>query len=201
MDQIKIGQFIASLRREQGMTQQEMADRLRISPKTVSKWECGKGLPELSIMLELCELFSITVNELLSGMRLDEPGFRQKAEENMARLYQERAESRKRIILSASVCVLTILSGTVILLLTGLPDMAAWTQASLIGIALAVIAGGIAVACVLDRDAGTFECPSCGARFVPTMAAYVGGVHTLTKRKLQCPVCGKKGWCRKRLTR
>ena len=86
MDQIKIGAFIAALRKEQGLTQRQLAEELNISDKTVSKWETGKGLPEVSLMLPLCERLGISVNELLSGERLEQENYEQKAEENMLNL-------------------------------------------------------------------------------------------------------------------
>ena len=71
MDQEKIGLFIKQLRNEKNLTQQELADKLSVSFKTISKWECGKGLPEVSLMIPLCKELNITVNELLSGERLN----------------------------------------------------------------------------------------------------------------------------------
>lgn len=70
MDQKKTGAFIARMRKEKGLTQAELADMLLISDKTISKWETGKGLPEVSLMLPLCEKLDITVNELLTGAKL-----------------------------------------------------------------------------------------------------------------------------------
>ena len=70
MDQARIGKFIAEMRKAKRLTQRQLADALAISDKTVSKWECGKGLPEVSLMLPLCEALEITVNDLLSGERV-----------------------------------------------------------------------------------------------------------------------------------
>ncbi len=89
MDQIKIGKFIAGCRKEKNMTQRQLADILEISDKTVSKWECGKGLPEVQFMLPLCDLLGINVNELLSGEKLSDDEYQQKAEENMMTLVKE----------------------------------------------------------------------------------------------------------------
>ena len=86
MDQIRIGKFIANARKEKGMTQRELADTLLISDKTISKWECGKGLPEVSLMLPLCEALDIGVNDLLSGERISDIDYKKKAEENMMNL-------------------------------------------------------------------------------------------------------------------
>ena len=200
MDQIKIGKFIASMRKEQSMTQRQLADVLNISDKTVSKWECGNGMPEVALMLPLCEVLRINVNELLSGERLDGADYQRKAEENMMELVREREESKKKIILAVVVCVLTILSGVTIILVSGLLEMSTWLRAVLIAIAAIVTVGGIGVACVLDMSAGTFECRKCGTRFVPSSAAYIAGVHTITTRKLKCPHCGQIPYCKKRLT-
>lgn len=86
MDQVKIGKFIAQCRKEKKMTQRQLADALEISDKTVSKWECGRGLPEVQFMMPLCELLEISVNELLSGEKLSADEYRMKAEENMMTL-------------------------------------------------------------------------------------------------------------------
>ena len=71
MDQIKTGKFIAERRRAKHLTQRELAEKLLVSDKTVSKWETGKGLPEVSLMMPLCEILGINVNELLSGELID----------------------------------------------------------------------------------------------------------------------------------
>ena len=83
MDQLKIGKFIAQTRKEKGLTQKQLADALMISDKTVSKWECGNGLPEVSLMLPLCEKLGITVNELLSGKSLTSSEYQKNAEEKL----------------------------------------------------------------------------------------------------------------------
>lgn len=201
MDVIKTGKFIAAMRREQGLTQRQLADKLTISDKTVSKWETGNGLPEVSLMLPLCDLLHINVNELLSGERLTDTAYQQKAEENMMNLIKEKEESKKKIILSVVVACITVLAAVALVLAAGLAAIPTAARVGLIAVACVVIAGGIGVACVLDRDAGVFECPQCGKKFVPDMKAYIKGAHTLTRRYLTCPACGKSSYCRHRLSR
>ena len=99
MNQIKTGKFIAETRKAQGLTQKQLADILEISDKTVSKWECGKGLPEVSLMLPLCSALNITVNDLLSGERVSQIEYINKAEENMMNLIKENEENKKRMAL------------------------------------------------------------------------------------------------------
>ena len=96
MDQIKIGQFIASCRKEQGMTQANLAERLGITDRAVSKWETGKSLPDSGIMLELCGLLHISVNELLSGEKIMTEAYNKKAHE-LAAKFRENFLSFKNI--------------------------------------------------------------------------------------------------------
>ena len=199
MDQIKTGRFIAEQRKAHGMTQRQLAEKLSVSDKTVSKWECGNGLPEVSLMLPLCELLSINVNELLSGERLDADSYKQHAEENMMKLIDERKENKRKLILEVVVVMITLLASCTLIMLSGLLEMETWLRVTLIAIGLVVMFGGIGVAAVLEMTAGYFECSKCGEYFVPTKTAYIMGAHTIMRRHLKCPHCGKRNWCRRRL--
>ena len=199
MDQIKTGRFIAEQRKALGMTQRQLAERLSVSDKTVSKWECGNGLPEVSLMLPLCELLSINVNELLSGERLDADSYKQHAEENMMKLIDERKENKRKLILEVVVILITLLGSITLIMISGLLEMENWLRITLIAIGLVVMIGGISVAAVLEMTAGGFECSECGEYFVPTKTAYIMGIHSITRRHLKCPHCGKRNWCRRRL--
>jgi transcriptional regulator with XRE-family HTH domain len=107
MDQIKIGKFIAEMRKEQNLTQIDLAEKLGISNKTVSKWECGNGMPDYSVMEGLCDILQINVNELLSGERLPSKDYNKKAEENMMSLIQESSVNQKREKRELFLAVLT----------------------------------------------------------------------------------------------
>lgn len=98
MNQKKTGEFIALVRKEHSLTQRQLAERLGISDKTVSKWETGKGMPEVSLMLPLCEILGISANELLSGERLTDINYQEKAEENIMQLMKEQEGSKKRFV-------------------------------------------------------------------------------------------------------
>lgn len=89
MDLKRIGGFIAKKRIEKGLTQKQLSDLLMVSDKTISKWECGRGMAEVSLLLPLCEILGITVNELLSAEELDDK-YEKKAEENMLELIKEK---------------------------------------------------------------------------------------------------------------
>lgn len=95
MDQIKIGNFIAKKRKEQNLTQEQLAEKLGLTSKAISKWECGKGLPDASIMLDLASILKISVNDLLSGETVSEEQLINKADENLVKLVKENEIGNK----------------------------------------------------------------------------------------------------------
>mgnify|MGYP003290841499 CR=1 FL=1 len=114
MDQVKIGKFIAQCRKEQNITQAELAEKLNITDKAISKWETGKGLPDSSIMLELCEKLNINVNELLSGERLSTENYQEKVDENIVYITKEAEKNKKiknRIIIIFSIFIFIFIIG------------------------------------------------------------------------------------------
>lgn len=119
----------------------------------------------------------------------------------MVNLVKEAQESKKKIIISALIAILVIVAAVPLFVVVGMFEMQVWVRALLIGIGVVIMAIGIAIACVLDRDAGAFECPECNERFVPDMKSYVMGPHTITKRKLTCPKCGCTKYCKHVLAR
>lgn len=112
MDQVKIGKFIAECRKSKSLTQMQLAEKLNITDRAVSKWETGKGMPDSSIMLDLCNELDISVNELLSGERIEMDNYNEKAEENFIGLRQssERIERKLQNILTAFKVLSIILS-------------------------------------------------------------------------------------------
>ena len=108
MDQVKIGRFIAELRKEKSLTQRELAELMGVSDKAVSKWETGNGMPEISMLMPLCQALQINVNELLSGERLSDDSYSRKAEENIMSLIQETENTKKqnkRAVISAVLII------------------------------------------------------------------------------------------------
>lgn len=201
MDQMRIGKFIAETRKALGLTQRQLADTLDISDKTVSKWECGKGLPEVSLMLPLCRTLGISVNEMLSGERLDEESYKERAEENMMDLIKENAENKKRMALSVICGTITVIAVCSLITIASYLQLPVIVRILLIILAFATAVAGIGAAAVLEVKAGYYECPGCGELFVPSIGEYVKGYHTFTKRRLTCPRCGKRGMCRHRVVR
>ena len=93
MDQIKIGKFIAECRKKNNLTQMQLAEKLNITDRAISKWENGKGMPDSSLMLDLCNELTISVNELLSGEELEMNDYNKKTEENLIEMVKQKEES------------------------------------------------------------------------------------------------------------
>lgn len=98
MRQDEMGKFISSCRKEKGLTQMQLAEMLNITNRAVSKWETGKSCPDVSIMLELCDILGITVNELLSGERIVMEDYQKKAEENLIELQSKKEKAQKSLL-------------------------------------------------------------------------------------------------------
>lgn len=199
MDVIKIGQFLKSLRKEKSLTQREVAKHLNVSEKTISKWETGNGLPEISLLLPLCRFYGISLNELLSGERLNEKEYIEKAEENIASLVTDRTSPRKKVIVSTISCIASLLSCIALVVLSAYFIPQVWLRIVLIGIAAVIVVSNVALIVLIAVNTEIYECDKCGGKFVPTLSAYVMAPHTLTRRRLKCPYCGKKCWNKSRL--
>ena len=203
MDQVKIGRFITEQRKQKNYTQRQLADILEISDKTVSKWECGNGFPEVSLLLPLCKELEISVNELLSGERLSEVDYKQKAEENMVNFIQEKEANKKRMQLTILIGIIATISFiTFILIVVMYTDvMSIPVKIILVAIACLIFIIGMYAAMQGERTIGYYQCKECGDTFVPTFKAYTMGIHLFSTRRLKCPHCGKKSWCKKFLAK
>lgn len=194
MDQKQIGKFIAERRRAQNLTQRQLADALSISDKTISKWECGNGLPEVSLMLPLCEKLDINVNELLSGECLSETQYFEKAENNMLDLMKDRTSAKTKVIVTAVSTTITILSVLALIFIIGFVEMPVGVRILQVVLAMAILLADLAVTLLIAVSTEIYECAACGKKFVPTLSAYLWGLHTMKRRKLKCPHCGKRCW-------
>lgn len=201
MDIQKIGMFLAELRKERELTQDELGEKIGVTNKTVSRWENGNYLPPVEILQILSNFYDVSINELLSGERLNGENYKENAEEFIVvDLMKTRREAKVHLIISCIVATIAILAGTMLIMLGALLDMPIWLRIICIVISLIIILLGIGVCCVLTIDAGVYKCPICGNKFVPSMKDFIFGVHTFTKRKLKCPKCGKKSFCSKKLS-
>ncbi|MBP5678712.1 MAG: helix-turn-helix transcriptional regulator [Bacilli bacterium] len=129
MDQIKIGKFILNCRKEKGLTQEQLAEKLGVTSKSISRWENGNTMPDYSLLKDLCDELNINVNELLSGERIKENDYMNKSEENLIHL-RKQIDKRKKILKIMSYIITAIIITAFVLnivLNRILPDDRHWT--------------------------------------------------------------------------
>ena len=201
MDMIKTGKFIAQCRKEKNLTQAQLAEKFGITDRAVSKWETGNSLPDASIMLELCELLSINVNELLKGERIAMENLSKESETNIIALKKENELQTKKLLKLEWVLVGISLAGFLILCLAG-EYVARRYNAKLLSNFL--IGGGtLLILCAalvgvwIEQTAGYYECAACSHRYKPTYAAVLFAPHMSRTRWMKCPECKKRTWQKK----
>ena len=202
MDQIKIGKFIAERRKELNLTQMQLAEKLGITDRAVSKWENGKAMPDSSIMLELCEILQISVNDLLHGEVITMENYNKELENTLVDMVQQKEKNDKRLLdLQVVICVTAIVYYLVMIVLAAYLPMPYWLRLVLIVGGLVPVIVSIAFAMKIEQVAGYYECKECKHRYVPTMKAINMAPHMGRTRHMRCPECGKKSWQKKVLSK
>ena len=202
MDQIKIGKFISSCRKEQGMTQAALAEKLGISDRAVSKWETGKSMPDSGIMLELCELLGINVNELLSGERIMTEVYDKGAEENLLEMRRQIEEKNRQLLRTEYLIVIpAVVLGLVLILVTSFIEIPSVWRGTLIFFAVAMIVVFAFIAVGIEQKAGYYECQKCHDKHVPTFWQTNLAPHIGRTRYMKCPACGRWSYQKKVLTK
>ena len=198
MNQIKIGEFISLQRKKNNLTQAALAEKLGITDRAVSKWERGKGLPDVSIMLDLCDIFGITVNELLSGEKIDMENSNQKNEQLLLDMAKELEQKNKTvwhsmwvIMIASMTALLTGVFAAVFLIPEGV-----WQFVTILGICIVFLIPCF-YALKLEVSVGAYKCKECGHEIVPTYSEALWAMHRGTTRYLKCPKCEKRTWCKK----
>ena len=114
MNQIDTGKFIAGCRKEKGLTQAQLAEKLNITDRAVSKWETGKCMPDASIMLELCNILGVTVNELLSGERIEINNYEEKVNENLIELKRKDENNMNKNAIISTIYTIAMIIGIMV---------------------------------------------------------------------------------------
>ena len=198
MDLIKIGKFIAECRKKNNLTQMQLAEKLNITDRAVSKWETGKTLPDSSIMLALCDILKITVNDLLSGEVITVDNYNAELEKKLVEMVKEKEQADKRLlnaeIVMGVICVAILFAMAII---ASIINMEEWLRITLIVIGMVPLLIATPFMLKIEQTAGYYECKECGHRYVPTFKAVFLAQHKGRTRKMKCPECGKKSWQKK----
>lgn len=198
MDQIKIGRFIAERRKGVGLTQMQLAEKLNITDRAVSKWERGKAMPDSSIMLELCDILQISVNDLLCGEVILVENRDKEMEKNMLEMIKEKEQADKRLLLlEVFIGVTSVVTLLAFVFVASFVEMADWLRIFLIALGFIICLTGCFCALKIEQVAGYYQCKKCGHRYVPTYKAVNMAPHMGRTRYMRCPECGEKSWQKK----
>ena len=198
MDQLKIGRFIAERRKSKSLTQMQLAEKLSITDRAVSKWETGKSLPDSSIMLQLCDILEITVNDLLSGEVLVMENYNKELEKNLLEMIKEKESNDKRMLkFEVVIGVLSIIVLLIPIFLAALLPIEDWQRVIVMFLGFIPAIVGFFFALKIEQVTGYYECKECGHKYVPEYKAMSLAPHMGRTRYLKCPECGKKSWQKK----
>ena len=202
MDQLKIGQFIAARRKDAGLTQAQLAERLSITDRAVSKWETGRALPDSAIMLDLCQILKISVNDLLSGEVVTMENYNEELEKNLMDALRQKEQSDKHLLaLEWVVGIFSIIILFVPIFLAAFLPLEDWLRVVLLfsGFIPAIV--GFSFALRIEQVAGYYECAHCKHRYVPDYKTVCRSAHMGRTRYMKCPRCHKKSWQKKKVSK
>ena len=198
MNQIKIGKFIAECRKKNNLTQMQLAEKLNITDRAISKWENGKGMPDSSIMLDLCNELKINVNELLSGEMIEMNSYNESTEKNLLELIKQKEENDKRLldleILIGIVSIIPLFIATTIVSVVPLEE---WLGSIIVGTSLIPLLIATPFALRIEQMAGYYQCQKCNHKYIPSYKSVFLSMHTGRTRYMRCQKCNKLSWQKK----
>lgn len=198
MDQVKIGKFIAERRKANGLTQAELAERLSITDRAVSKWENGKSMPDSSIMLALCKELKISVNDLLNGEVVGVENYNEKLEKQLLEVIKQKEAADKRLLaLEWFVIIVSVIILIVPMMIAAYVEMPNWQRILLVVSGVIPCAVGFAYCMKIEQHAGYYQCKCCGHKYVPSTKDIWTSMHMGRTRYMRCPKCGEKSWQKK----
>lgn len=202
MNQVKIGKFIAERRKAAGLTQIQLAEKLNITDRAISKWENGKAMPDSSLMLDLCRELKISVNDLLSGEVVSMDNYDKELENKLLEMIKQKEEADKRLLtLEWVIGILSMIILIVPVFLGALLPLEDWQRIVIIysGFIPAFIGFGFSIK--IEQVAGYYECGKCGHKYVPEFKKMLFAPHMGRTRHMKCPKCGEKSWQKKVITK
>lgn len=198
MNQIKIGKFIAECRKNENLTQLQLAEKLNITDRAVSKWETGKAMPDSSIMLELCDVLKINVNDLLCGEVVTMDRYNKDLENNLLDLIKQKEESDRRLLrIELALGAVGILPLILSAIIVSVVPMEEWLMTVIILASLIPLLIAAPIALRIEQKAGYYECRKCGHKYVPAYKNVFAAMHIHTTRYMRCPKCNQRSWQKK----
>ena len=198
MDQEKIGKFISEKRKEKGITQSELAEKLNITDRAISKWENGICMPDVGTIPELCKILNITINDLFSGEVVNMKENEKRLEENLMEMAKLKEEADKRLlnlewVIGVLACI--VLFGA--MLVSAYIEMATYLKVIIMVSGVIVFLIAMFYALKIEQVAGYYECRNCGHKYVPGYWTCFFAPHIGRSRYMRCPKCNTKSYHKK----
>ena len=198
MDQIKIGKFIAECRKKNNLTQMQLAEKLNVTDRAISKWENGKGMPDSSIMLDLCNELKISVNELLSGEVVKMDNYNEKLEQNLIDMVKQKEQADKRLLTFEIVIgIIIVITLLVLMWIACYIEMEEYLRLLIIVPSLISFIAIAFVMVKIEQVAGYYECQKCHYKYIPTYSSVLWAMHINRTRYMKCPKCNQRSWQKK----
>ena len=194
MNQIKTGKLIAECRKRKNLTQLQLADMLHITDRAVSKWETGRALPDSSIMIRLCEILEISVNDLLNGEIIECSNSKIENKLLLEMIKQKEVSDRRLLNIEILLGIIGILPTIISVLIVVAIPMKEWIGVVIILTSMIPFLISTPFLIMIEQRAGYYECSNCTNKYVPEYKKIFLSRHIGRKRKLKCPKCNKKVW-------
>ncbi len=176
----------------------QLAEKLGITDRAVSKWETGKSMPDASLMLELCQILRISVNDLLSGEVVTMENYNEKTEKHLLEMMQQKELADKRLLsLEIVLGIFAAVFLFTMVFIAALVPMQDWLRVLLMIIGFATFLICIPFAIRIEQVAGYYECARCGHQYIPTFRSVLWAAHINRTRYMKCPHCHQKSWQKK----
>ena len=176
----------------------QLAEKLNLTDRAISKWETGRAMPDTSVMLELCEILKITVNDLLCGEVVTMENYNEKMENSMLEMAKEIERKNKTIwtaMWAIMIVSITVLLAGIFIAAFLIPE-GVWQLVMILGVCVVFLIPCF-YALKLEVSVGAYKCQNCGYEIVPTYKEVMMAMHRGFTRHLKCPKCNKRTWCKK----
>lgn len=202
MDQIKIGRFIKQKRKEKGMTQSKLAEKLGVTDRAISKWENGNCMPDSGIIADLCKILNVTINDLFSGEIVDMKDNEKKLEENLLEITKLKQDREKQLMnLEIFIGILATMVFLICAFVASFLNIENIYKILLVVLGLILFLVGCVICLRIEQTVGYYECKKCHYRYIPTYSNILYAMHIGRTRYMKCPKCHKYSWNRKVISR
>lgn len=202
MNQVKIGKFIKEKRKEKKITQDELAEKLGVTNRAISKWENGICMPDSGIMSDLCKILNITINDLFNGEIVDKKDNDKKLEKYLLETYKQKEDGDKKLLNFEIIfgVISMIFAFLIIFISAFLVEYRGINESDMLFIIIPTLVYVVILCIILlkvEQVAGYFECINCQHRYIPKFMPMFWAMHIGRTRYMKCPKCGKWTWSKK----